>query len=78
MLDRVVEIDRSGGAELQQVARGQHADQHARIVADGKVANFQPIHAPDRAIGECRGADADQRSRGDGFRPAGQSALGVG
>ena len=66
VLDPVVEVDRGGGAQLQQVTRRQNAHQRAGIVAHGKVANFQPVHAPDGAVGECSGADAGERPRGDG------------
>ena len=78
MFDRVVEIDGSGGAKPQQVARRKHADQHAAVVADGEVADFQPIHAADRPISESGGADAYQRSRCEVSDRHVKSPLGVG
>ena len=77
VLDPVVEVDRGGGAQLQQVTRRQNAHQRAGIVAHGKVANLQPVHAPDGAVGECSGADAGERPRGDGAGRHVQRSLAV-
>ena len=52
LVDLVAERDRLAGAQPQQVARRQRADDAPGLVDDAEMADLQPAHAADGAIDE--------------------------
>ena len=59
--DVVAEQQRALRAQAQEVARRQRADHRAGVVDDAEMPDAQPVHPPDRDIGERVGIDHRQR-----------------
>ena len=70
LVDLVAERDRLAGAQAQQVARGQRADDVAGLVGDAEMADLEPVHAADGAIDEGVGRDHRERLAREAARPA--------
>ena len=61
MADVVAEQQRALRAQAQEIARRQRPDHRAGVVDDAEMPDAQPVHPPDRHIGEGIGIDHRER-----------------
>ena len=61
LIDRIAELHAAFGAQPQQIARRERADDLAGLVGDAEVAHLEPVHAADRQIGERIGRNGGER-----------------
>ena len=62
LIDRIAEQQAALGAQAQEIADREGADNLAGFVGDAEVTHLEPVHAADRQIGECVGRNDGKRA----------------
>ena len=60
LINRIAELDAAFGAQPQQIARRERANDLAGLVGDAEMAHLEPVHAADRQIGERIGRNGGE------------------